>query len=1044
MSELRWTPQQAAAITETRHALLVANAGTGKTATVVGKIRWLLGLELEPARAPDGTGTAELPDCPDTCDLREIAAVTFTEKAAYDLKRKLREAIMASSRADELRWQIDRASIGTIHSFCGELLREHALRLEIDPTFRVLDAREAWAAQDEVIAGVVKAELAAEDPGASLLLQRYSLTSGNFQNGVVDHVRNAMYDLRWHPERYERWTGADGLLDERGLRALCDEWDDDLDGASFRLVQALVRIARLALAGWRAYLAEENARDFDALILDARRLLTGPDAEAALAGIRRRYRILVIDEFQDTDGAQRDVAFAIAGLLEGSPQPRPQLFLVGDPKQSIYRFRGADIAVWNEVEDKLGEHGAVLDLSENFRCAPPLVSFVNDACGAAIEQVAAEVEELGLGSGVAYTPLVPGVPETSTAALEWLASENRKESKTGKITVKADVGVEAEHTAARIREMVGRELVIDPDSGQPRPVAYRDVAVLYRTRSVLRDFEAALARCGVPYYVAGAPHLGDRQEILDLLNLLRLLRNPRDDYRAFGFLRSPFVALRDEVLVRIAMAGRGAGLLRKARNFLRDGQWFDGPEGEWLSHIEREALGRALAAFQEARELIHRAPVDEVVSGLLDRTGYRLHLILGGDPEEPLANIQSFLQFAEEYRDLDISTFLEVWDRWEAQDNGLPQAPLYSKDDDVVTLTTIHRAKGLEWPVVFVVGTGSRRGDRSSNDYWSDPRLGPLLCPPQAERGARARSLWRRNRAESDAEDARLLYVAATRARDRLVIVGPRNLEETYSAWLAVGVDGNGFLVRDEPPAPDAPAPRSDPELGWLSEVTTGSPSPLLAPVAEPPARFVVSATELMGRAKDERSWRLRYRHGVQPKWEFAGPFEEGTLEAAEPSTAPVPATVRGTVIHGVLERIRDEAELSRLLREAIGGLDDPDLEAALVESRYREQLEEEIRRVIRSEQWAWYVEGEHWRELEFVHLAGAREWRVGAFDLYRPGPPGWVIDFKTHEIEAEEAERVAGDYEIQVRVYREASAIRDSARVGLHFTGPNVLVEPD
>src|SRR5690606_6534331 len=120
----------------------------------------------------------------------------------------------------------------------------------------------------------------------------------------------------------------------------------------------LYRLASAALRRWNQRLADENARDYDALILDARDLLTGPHAAAALASIRRRYRILIIDEFQDTDHAQKDIAFAI-----GRGPERPQLFFVGDPKQSIYRFRGADIAVWNEVAEALRVNGRVLSLN---------------------------------------------------------------------------------------------------------------------------------------------------------------------------------------------------------------------------------------------------------------------------------------------------------------------------------------------------------------------------------------------------------------------------------------------------------------------------------------------------------------------------------------------------------------------------------------------------------------------------------------------------------------------------------------------------------
>ena len=127
MSERRWTVEQAAAITATEDVLLTANAGTGKTTTVVGKILWSLGLEVDPG--PDGP----LPPVPAPLDIGQIVTITFTEKAAHDLERKLRAALEASERAAELRWRLDEAYIGTIHGFCASLLREHALRLGIDP-----------------------------------------------------------------------------------------------------------------------------------------------------------------------------------------------------------------------------------------------------------------------------------------------------------------------------------------------------------------------------------------------------------------------------------------------------------------------------------------------------------------------------------------------------------------------------------------------------------------------------------------------------------------------------------------------------------------------------------------------------------------------------------------------------------------------------------------------------------------------------------------------------------------------------------------------
>ncbi len=187
-----WTEEQVEAIESEDDTLLVANAGTGKTTTVVGKIMWCLGLPfgIDPA-------TGEPPAPPEhPCGIQDIAAITFTDKAAYDLKRKLRIAIERSARADELRWEIDRASISTIHTFCSGLLRENALRLGIDPTFGIIKGEEALSEQDRLIKELVLERVEASDPRAHLLLQRMSLTGWANQDGVIDHIRESIHDLR--------------------------------------------------------------------------------------------------------------------------------------------------------------------------------------------------------------------------------------------------------------------------------------------------------------------------------------------------------------------------------------------------------------------------------------------------------------------------------------------------------------------------------------------------------------------------------------------------------------------------------------------------------------------------------------------------------------------------------------------------------------------------------------------------------------------------------------------------------------------------------
>ena len=1033
MADFRWTSEQAAAVLARGDTLLSANAGTGKTTTVVGKVLWLLGLD---AGVDGGTGQP-LPRCQAPCELREIAAITFTEKAAHDLKRKLRQEIERSERADELRWEIDRASIGTIHSFCASLLREHALRLEIDPTFEILDEREARSAQDELIRQVVLERLEAEDDGVAALFQDFGLYGWEHTDGTVDLTRAVLRDLRWHEQRYVDWCEGDtSAFDLEALRQLSPHDPDPKDDAVLRHCDALHRLARLSLDRWREYLREENLRDYDALILDTRDLLTGDRAEAALRSIRSRYRILIIDEFQDTDRAQADIAFAIGRGVE-----RPQLYFVGDPKQSIYRFRGADISVWSRVTDALEGDGDRLSLTRNFRSQPELIRYLNAVGEAAIEETGEALEGELPGSRVRYSDLEPALGSSGTAGVEFLVADGSNAE--GRRTA------EGEQVARRIRELVeGRELVVDPETEELRPCRFRDIAVLYRTRTGIEHYGRMLALHGVPVFSSAQGGLTEQQEVADVVNALRLIDNPADDLAAFAFLRSPFVGLRDEVLARIAMERGRRSLLYQARQYAENGEWWDAPEDGRVAEIERRALRDGVALVDELVALAARLPLDELTERLLDGSGYRLHLLMMGENREALGNLQTLLRIAEQHRRQPLGTFLDIWDAWDDQDSGLPQAPLYSADDDVVTLTTVHRAKGLEWPVVFLIDTTSRMKPPRSREYWTDHEHGPLLKPSRADMGPRAAALIERRDLEEKAEEARLVYVATTRARDRLVVTGPPAAPkpDCWMRWLRAGeeepvVSGRTEAEELEPSPPD-PAP----ELEWLDRLRAAEAPALAKPVDDPPLRWLTSATELMMREDDRKQWEQRYVHGVEPVWVFA----PGTGDGGAGSPG-IPANIRGTVIHGVLERYppgpleqaRREAELARVLDEVVVELDAPELEPYLQPGQsYREALEQEIARVVTSDEWAWYTDGEHHRELEFLHLVEPRAWRVGAFDLLKPGDPAWVIDFKTHEIPAEQAEGTAREYRRQVQIYREAAGMVGPVRVRLHFTHPGVVVE--
>jgi hypothetical protein len=274
--------------------------------------------------------------------------------------------------------------------------------------------------------------------------------------------------------------------------------------------------------------------------------------------------------------------------------------------------------------------------------------------------------------------------------------------------------------------------------------------------------------------------------------------------------------------------------------------------------------------------------------------------------------------------------------------------------------------------------------------------------------------------------------VATTRARDRLIILGLFDAKRFgFSNWLQ---RGRALCEVREAATPEYSGPRPPAvALSWLDVIREGLPAPESLALPVPPQRFMTSATEQMARARDLRIWEQLYVYGVEPVWQFAPVGERPGLSER----------LRGDVIHGVLERIAPDAVLAQVLEETIGELDTPELEFVLAPgSEQRAELLAEIERVLATEEWSWYVRDEHHRELPFLHLAGPREWRIGAFDLFRPD--GWVIDFKTHQISAQATRKKAEEYRLQMELYRAAAAVCLPVRTQLHFTHCNIVVEID
>ena len=700
------TPSQWQAIRAVdRHVLVAAGAGTGKTSTVVARIIYLLGAEV-------GGERIESP-----IDLQEIGAITFTNAAAADLKRKLRAALREAGLGD-VAYQVDNARIGTIHGFCGDILRESALRSGQNPGMKVLEEGESGSRAAEAVRDALIEALDADAvPGLDALLAQRR------QDEVEGWVRRLLGD----GDRLRRIRQSTRL------------------GAGERAVAELAERARLLL---ERRLEDEGAIDFDRMIVWTRDLLRNDQSVRRL--LQRRMRTLILDEFQDVDPVQRDIAWLLADPESGRAETT-RLMLVGDPKQSIYRFRGADVTVWRGVERAFEEGGlgTVVALEENFRSVAPILGFVDATVGPVLDTPI---------DGTTIRDFE--VNYRSVAAVD--TTEGPADRAVEILVVPGDADGEplkAEPRRMAEAEAVARRAVQLKAEGVP----YREMAALFAGMGDVEIYQRALERAGVPTYTLRGEGFYQRREVLDLILALEAMRDPRDDRALLGFLRSPFVGLRDETLLQIAWQG-------------------DSPQWDALAQAVTAETGRLAEGIELLRErmaLRDRVPIHELLEGLLDRSGYLGHLVLqGAQANQAIANVRKFLRIARQQSGSSVGDFLQIIRDIRDREDREGDERLYGPTDDVMTLTTIHSAKGLEWHTVFWCDLERKpvTGGGWGADACLIGRDALALKDPDAGKDDPQPAEWTALKAEQDAESAaehkRLWYVAATRAKQRLILAG--------------------------------------------------------------------------------------------------------------------------------------------------------------------------------------------------------------------------------------------------------------------------------
>lgn len=520
---------------------------------------------------------------------------------------------------------------------------------------------------------------------------------------------------------------------------------------------AFARLAHEAIEQYHELKRVQNCLDFQDLQTRLRDLLiAGPIY--VRKNLQNAIRAILVDEFQDTDPMQSEILEILAGpeLIDG------RLFLVGDIKQSIYGFRGAQPSLFEAFRNRFREEGR-LNLTFNFRSVPGILSFVNE--------LFAEIfpgSEHALQPGREFAPTE--LDADPCVEFLWVGGEKDAHSRRN-----AEAETLAQIVARRIQS---RWRIRDPETGAKRDANPGDIVLLFRSRSDFPLYEQALANAGLEYHVVGGTTFFSQQEIIDVHNLLAVLENPLDSLALAGALRGPFFCVSDEALFWLAREIPGD----LSSSFA---QWEKIAES--LDAHDREAVERAAHLLSRWRDLKDHLPIASLLNVCLDESGFEAALLaefLGGRKR---ANVRKLVRLARRF-DLrggfTLSQFVEKIRNDLRNPPREEQATTTDEHGMAVRLMTIHQAKGLEFPIVIIPDL-DRKSPVSSPLVESNPHLGLLVRPKKDDEDDERpdRNLGRalhdalEKQAEAD-EDLRCLYVATTRARDVLILSAGRDPEE--------------------------------------------------------------------------------------------------------------------------------------------------------------------------------------------------------------------------------------------------------------------------
>ena len=1090
-----------------RNVVVVAGAGTGKTTLLVNRFVHTLMREPHPV------------------SVTQVVALTFTNKAATEMKVRLREQLTTLARSDESQDEgsgtgvvgvaelqeqyglsatqisararaglldLEKSQIGTLHSFAAHLLRLHPIESQVDQNFQEDDGsqfemyfNQAWehwldselgrhgsnhTRWNEILAQFILADIRqlayalcneivslnellidadeVQPPAAlrewfsvkrarvaSLLNQydrerRRKVESGLAAAHVVFEsvLEHGLNDNGFSAEQ------ANGVLNLH-LGKPPKGWQED----DFHEAQQLLTLAKgvltvdhriigdllLLLVPFaqkvRDGFLDEGLTSFDGLLARARALLR--DNPMVRERLKQDYKAILVDEFQDTDPIQYEIILYLAERVNSYStnwkhvELAPgKLFIVGDPKQSIYAFRRADLEAFDQVVRKIRDSGGLTcELATNFRSHHKVLEVVNTIFGRVFqpkENVQPANVELQTQPNRTSTVTSPGV-EFHIVKLD--DQDERVDSVTAS-------RLEADHLARWIKEELLTQEVLTDSSGRSTPLRPGHIGLLFRKLTQAQDYLDALRRYDIPYVTDGEKHFYRRQEVIDLVNVIRAVENPSDTVALVGLLRSPLGGLTDRDIYELQTQGtfdyRRSGDLKHWNNFKAEAvrRLYD-----VLYDLHHVALTYSFPALIDL--VFSRLPVMELAAASLHG-------------EQAVANLYKIREIAENIAGrshVSLNGFVDILIDRLAEQREEAERGLAEESLDAIRVLTIHKAKGLEFPVVILPGlhhgAGSSNRDSLVSHDWASGVLGVSVGDRCTLGAVMTKEKYQ---VKEEAEQRRVFYVAMTRAKERLILSGG------YPDRLASGT----FLryIREV----------ADSEIGLvdLHEIKVGKSSMSHRVVAQKdhPLSAAPSTPRTLKKAHKSDPWLRRWEFR-EKAWMLASSrslfltptslMDVPSPKGFFPTTGNVSSEkgkLIGVLAHRVLEswNYRDDFEA---LKETIEDVYRCSVSPAFPDTQQILKELVEIFGVYFTSEPYHVIQGATilGREVPFAMpwdcsdysnraIKGPTGVMEGVIDLiYEVNGHVWVADYKTDELDGDDFTGSVAKYETQAHIYRDA-----------------------